>query len=602
MNFDVRALMFSGFALFLAIPSEDAFAKDVTPDAPSGKAAKPFAQVAQAGNPQSEADIHEQNGKRLYDGGQWAEAAVEYAAAYTNGGDPAMLFDMALCYRRAGNAKRALGLYQRYLLEEPETPDRTVVESRIKELQREVATSGGGARPVAPPPTSASPATNAATYEKDGKRLYDGGLWTEAAAAFEAAHKIGKDPGMLYNMALCYRRLGDAKRALDLLQQYLNEAKDTPNRASVEAKIKELQQELAPKRGGRAKQKSGTVPAKDAATYEQEGKRLFDAGLWAEAAGSFEGAYKAGKEPGMLYNMALCHRRAGNAKRALALYQQFLIESPSTPNRATIEAKIKELQQELGVVGGASPQTPAVAANGAPPETGGLVAGCAKDSECKGTRICEQGRCVEPTAKSAPANAGLCDPPCGSGHSCTSAGACVAADGSVAANGGATTHAGGPTSYAFGGGLGYASGGTVTVGSYDYHPDGGFLADLYVDKILVPAFSMGGYLTLTSMGVSGLDTSLLSLGATMKLRLALSESVHLRPGLTIGYNRLGNSAMHDITGLNVGMHVDLAIATSDTFAIVPRLGFFSQPSGGNSDDEVKFGPHFYLAFALEFGR
>jgi hypothetical protein len=81
-----------------------------------------------------------------------------------------------------------------------------------------------------------------------------------------------------------------------------------------------------------------------------------------------------------------------------------------------------------------------------------------------------------------------------------------------------------------------------------------------------------------------------------------SESVHLRPGLTIGYNRLGNSAMHDITGLNVGMHVDLAIATSDTFAIVPRLGFFSQPSGGNSDDEVKFGPHFYLAFALEFGR
>jgi len=56
------------------------------------------------------------------------------------------------------------------------------------------------------------------------------------------------------------------------------------------------------------------------------------------------------------------------------------------------------------------------------------------------------------------------------------------------------------------------------------------------------------------------------------------------------------------TGMNLGMHVGLAIATSSTFALVSRLGFFTQPSGGYANNDITFGPHFYLAFALEFGR
>ena len=96
------------------------------------------------------AAIHEQNGKRLFESERWIEAAGEYATAYTNRRDPAMLFNMALCYRRAGDIKHALGLYQRYLLEAPDSSNRMAVESRIRQLQEEIAAGKGGADSVAP--------------------------------------------------------------------------------------------------------------------------------------------------------------------------------------------------------------------------------------------------------------------------------------------------------------------------------------------------------------------------------------------------------------------------------------------------------------------
>ena len=541
-----------------------------------------LASSAQAGNRAKDAAIYEQNGKALFESEQWAEAAAQFAAAYTQGNDPAMLFNMALCHRRAGNSRRALGLYQRYLLEAPPGPNRMVAQSRIQEVQQELAAGERGARPT----------KDAAAYEQDGKSLYESGRWADAAGAYEAAYNMGKDPGMLHNMALCLRRAGDAKRALEVYRQYLVEAPDTPKRASVEARIKELQQELEPagKRGPKPVASPSASSAKDAATYEQNAKKLYEAGRWAEAASEFEGAYKLGKDSALLYNMALCHRRAGNATRALELYQQYLAEVPDTPKRANVESRIQELRQEL-----------AVGPNAVPPASAG--GGCTKDSECKGTRICEQGRCVEQQAQLVQSMAApSCDPPCGPGRICSDAGACVAGQGG--ANVEDTAISGiGPSSYAFGAGLGYASGGSVSVDGSSLSPDGGFVLDLYFDKLVAPALSMGAYLTRSSMSVSHADASYLSLGGTIKARFELSKTVHLRPGLTFGYNRMSSSLFPEtVTGMNIGMHVDLAIATSNTFAVVPRLGFFTQPSGGAPSFDVTFGPHFYLAFAAEFGK
>jgi hypothetical protein len=47
---------------------------------------------------------------------------------------------------------------------------------------------------------------------------------------------------------------------------------------------------------------------------------------------------RAGKDSALLYNMALCHRRAENAKRALEPHQQYLAEVPDTAKRAVPNA------------------------------------------------------------------------------------------------------------------------------------------------------------------------------------------------------------------------------------------------------------------------
>jgi Tfp pilus assembly protein PilF len=441
------------------------------------------------------------------------------------------------------------------------------------------AAQGGAEAPVVAP-----------SHEQSGKQLFEAGRWAEAANEFAMAYAGGSDPSMLFNMALCHRRAGNTKRALALYQRFLVEAPDSPKRPVAEARIREIQDELA------ASAPATATPSttKDATTYEQEGKRLFEAGRWGDAANEFEGAYSVGKDPGMLFNMALCYRRAGNAKRALALYQQYLAEVPDSPKRATVETRIQELQQEVAT------------GPGAPQPESATAGGCQKDLDCKGTRICERGRCVEEQPKIASGTM-ACDPPCGVGKVCTKTGACLDADYAAPAPAPTppprTTR--GPINFAIGVLPGYASGGSVSVDGSEVSPDGGMLLDLYFDKMLVSAFSVGGYATFTSMswhGWSQYEASFQSVGVVAKGRFALASLVTLRPAATLGYNRMNSKVFDTITGINAGLLIDLAIAASDNVVIVTRLGFFSQPSGGKSGYDVTFGPHVYFAIGAEFGK
>ena len=77
-----------------------------------------------------------------------------------------------------------------------------------------------------------------------GQDFFDVGRWDEAAAEFERAYALRKDPTLLYNMAQAYRRKGDAKRAIDLYKNYLMKKPDSPQRADVEERIRTLQQQL----------------------------------------------------------------------------------------------------------------------------------------------------------------------------------------------------------------------------------------------------------------------------------------------------------------------------------------------------------------------
>lgn len=83
-------------------------------------------------------------------------------------------------------------------------------------------------------------------------------------------------------------------------------------------------------------------------TFEQQGKKLFAAGKFVDAAFEFKKAYEASKSPIYLFSMAVCYRQAKNPKLALWAYQEYLVKDPHSMQTSVVEERIRELKAELG--------------------------------------------------------------------------------------------------------------------------------------------------------------------------------------------------------------------------------------------------------------
>ncbi len=159
-------------------------------------------------------------------------------------------------------------------------------------------------------------------------------------------------------------------------------------------------------------------------------------------------------------------------------------------------------------------------------------------------------------------------------------------------------------SWAVGGLVGFSTPGTVYMGSGEFDTEMSYVLDAYADAILVPKFSVGVYFTLAPIiPKGGRDAMLISGGVSLKARFALTDRVGLRPGITLGYNSVSvdSSSIDTFMGFNAGVQVDFPIALSRSGSLVPRLGFYSQPVGGNGDISMEFPPIVYIAFGYEFG-
>lgn len=71
--------------------------------------------------------------------GEFAEAAVEYQAAFKAKPDPALLYDAAQAYRLANNPDKALILYRNYVQLYPNEPNIGEVRTQIEKLKDAVA-------------------------------------------------------------------------------------------------------------------------------------------------------------------------------------------------------------------------------------------------------------------------------------------------------------------------------------------------------------------------------------------------------------------------------------------------------------------------------
>jgi hypothetical protein len=148
--------------------------------------------------------------------------------------------------------------------------------------------------------------------------------------------------------------------------------------------------------------------------------------------------------------------------------------------------------------------------------------------------------------------------------------------------------------------------GTVTIeGVGDADTNMGWIINTAFDAMVAEKLSMGGYFFYsgTSEAETGNDNgaNVMTIGGTLRGRFPLKGGTQLRPGVVFAYQITTGDAFDDLSGLNVGLSFDVAFPLKDFKAIVAELGFMTQPSGGNEDADITWGPMFYLTVGYEFG-
>jgi tetratricopeptide (TPR) repeat protein len=98
-----------------------------------------------------------------------------------------------------------------------------------------------------PPPASATGPTQAdedaaKAHFLAGSAYYEQANYTDAVKEFLEAHRLSRRPDLLYNISVCYERLGRWDDAISSLQQYLSERPDAPDRAVIESRIANYEQ------------------------------------------------------------------------------------------------------------------------------------------------------------------------------------------------------------------------------------------------------------------------------------------------------------------------------------------------------------------------
>lgn len=93
-----------------------------------------------------------------------------------------------------------------------------------------------------------SGATAPSKEKAEAKAHYDQGTvhfnldeWPQAIEEFKAAYRGFPDATFLYNIAQCYRKMGNVADALSFYKKYLRERPDAPNRGEVQKRIEELE-------------------------------------------------------------------------------------------------------------------------------------------------------------------------------------------------------------------------------------------------------------------------------------------------------------------------------------------------------------------------
>ncbi len=103
---------------------------------------------------------------------------------------------------------------------------------------------------------------------------------------------------------------------------------------------------------GEAEQGSAEDEEEQAARHFAQGSKLYAAGKYKQAIEELLKAYELRPAPPILLNIARTYEKLGEKKNALKFYKEFLLKARNLdPNRAQVEAVVKELEKQVGRTG-----------------------------------------------------------------------------------------------------------------------------------------------------------------------------------------------------------------------------------------------------------
>jgi len=148
-------------------------------------------------------------GQTLFEQGEWDGAVDAFQQAYQYSAHPEIIYNIGLAHLRAGRLGDALNFFG--------------------EFQRQVP--------------EASSVEQAKQLFEIGVELYATGQFESASRQFAMAYGFLPFPELVYNMGLCYKAMGDKKKAIRFFREYLINDLEDDTRKEVEAIVEELQSE-----------------------------------------------------------------------------------------------------------------------------------------------------------------------------------------------------------------------------------------------------------------------------------------------------------------------------------------------------------------------
>jgi tetratricopeptide (TPR) repeat protein len=104
-------------------------------------------------------------GRSHFDAGEFTKAAAEFEEAYRISQRPALLYNLYVAYRDAGDTANAARTLREYLAKEQNIENRPQLEARLVALERTPATPTTAATPAEAAPTEATPTEPVAPSE-----------------------------------------------------------------------------------------------------------------------------------------------------------------------------------------------------------------------------------------------------------------------------------------------------------------------------------------------------------------------------------------------------------------------------------------------------